>query len=67
MTLAPYITPPRTAESSYGPRPGPRAAPEEMLMIAPLPASIISGSTALESMKGPCTLTAKARIQRLVG
>jgi hypothetical protein len=63
--LAPYIVPPRTCVWRYGPRPGPIAAPEEMLIIEPVFFSIMSGSTFCDIMKGACTLTAKARIQRL--
>ena len=64
---APYSTPPRTVLSAYGPRPGPIAAPELMFTIAPARRAIMSGSTAFDSMNGPCTFTAKARTQRLVG
>ncbi len=65
--VAPYMVPPPTEVSAYGPRPGPIAAPELMFTIAPRRRGIMSVSTSLASMKGPCTFTAKQRTQRLVG
>src|SRR6185437_3916929 len=65
--VAPYMVPPRTVLSSYGPRPGPIAEPELIFTIAPERRGIMSFRTSFDSMNGPCTFTAKQRTQRLVG
>ena len=47
--------------SCTGPRPGPRAEPDEMLTIAPDPRGIMSARTARASTIGACTLIANER------
>jgi hypothetical protein len=58
----------RAAGSAYGPRPGPIAAPDEILTIDPDPRGIMSPlSTSWQRMNGAWKFTAQDRIQRLSG